>query len=597
MRNKKIVATSALVAAVGLTAAACSSSGSSGSGGSNGGTSAAYNAALTGVVNASTSQGNSVVYNESSSMDSIDPGNTYEAMAWDLVRTYDRTMLAFQQKPGAAGLQVVGDLATGLGTPSNGAKTWTYHIVPNAKFSDGTTITTADIKYAVERSNWGHEVLSNGPSYFKALVQDNTKYQGPYKDTNANDGVSGIETPNATTIVFNLTQPFADFDYLMTMSQTAPVERSKDKGATYYQNMVFSGAYQVQSYTPDKQLVIVPNPNFDAGSDPNGLHKVHAKKITLNFKVAATTVDQSVVHGQAQIDSGGRGVQTATQSQILSNPTLKANADDALNGFETYLAINTQLTPFTNIDCRKAVEWAVNKQQVQTVDGGAVGGGQIATTLLPTANTGYAQSDIYKTPAEQGDVDKAKQEVATCKAALGSAYNPSFAIASYSQSDDPKAVAAADVVQQNLNAIGFNVSIDQFPFSSLNSTYAGLPSYAQAHRIGMTVYAWGADFPTGYGYMDQILTKDGINQGGGTYDLSYWDDPTFDGYVNQALAETNASNRAADYAKADQYAMTQAVIVPLLYQTALLYRSPSATNVYFSEAYGMYDYAMIGSNN
>jgi len=43
--------------------------------------------------------------------------------------------------------------------------------------------------------------------------------------------------------------------------------------------------------------------------------------------------------------------------------------------------------------------------------------------------------------------------------------------------------------------------------------------------------------------------------------------------------------------------MTQAVIVPLLYQTALLYRSPSATNVYFSEAYGMYDYSMIGSTN
>ena len=39
------------------------------------------------------------------------------------------------------------------------------------------------------------------------------------------------------------------------------------------------------------------------------------------------------------------------------------------------------------------------------------------------------------------------------------------------------------------------------------------------------------------------------------------------------------------------------VVVPLLYQTALMYRSPSATNVYINEAYGMYDYAMIGSNN
>ena len=74
------------------------------------------------------------------------------------------------------------------GKPSDGGKTWTYTLRPGLKSSDGTPITSADVKYAIERSNYAPDVLSNGPTYFNAAARGQRRsYQGPYKDKTRTD--------------------------------------------------------------------------------------------------------------------------------------------------------------------------------------------------------------------------------------------------------------------------------------------------------------------------------------------------------------------------------------------------------------------------
>jgi peptide/nickel transport system substrate-binding protein len=602
MRNRNLIALTALAGAVGLAAAACGSSSTSKSSGSPGGAagSAVYNAALTGVVNPSTSTTGTVTFVNASDFQSADPGNTYDASDWDFQRLYYRSVLSFTNKPGATGLQLEGDLGTGPGTHNADDTQWTYHIVDNAKFQDGTTITTADIKYAIERSNWGHDTLSNGPQYFKGFVQDTTNYKGPYADKNASDGVSGIQTPNATTIVFTLKQSVSDFDYLMTLAQTAPVEQSKDTGLTYANHVQSTGAYEIQSYTPGQGGVLVPNPNFVPASDPNHLHTVHASKIVFKVGQPNTTVDQDLLHGDAQSDLSGVGVQSSTQGQVLANPALKANSDNPETGFMSYLSINTQVTPFNNLMCRQAVEYAINKVAVQTVMGGSVGGGSIATTIIPPVNTGYVQNDVYKTPGEEGNPTLAKQDLATCQTQLQSSgkwssSDLSFEIGAFS--DQPKTVDAANVEAQELKAVGFNPSVSAKPFNKYYNDYGGLESYTVSNRLAMSNAQWGADFPDGYGFLNNILTSAGIAPSGGSTNLSYWDDPKFDSLMNTALKTNGQAGQTAAYGAADKYAMEQAVMVPLLYSRDLTYRPTNATNVYVSEAYGMYDFAAMGASN
>lgn len=602
MRNRNLIALTALASAVGLAAAACGSSsttspsGSSGSGAKAG--AAVFNAALTSIVNPSTSADGTVTFDNASDFQSADPGNTYDASDWDFQRLYYRSVLAFVPKPGAAGLQVEGDLGTNTGTHNADDTQWTFTIVPNAKFQDGNTITSADVKYAIERSNWGHDVLSNGPQYFKQFVQDKTNYKGPYADKNAADGVSGILTPNATTIVFNLTQSVSDFYFLMTLPQTAPVERAKDTGLTYANSPISSGGYELQSYTPNQGGVLIPNPNYVPASDPNHLHAIHAAKIVFKVKLPNTTVDQDLLHGDAQSDLSGVGVQSSTQGQILANPTLKANSDNPETGFLNYLSINTQVAPFDNLACRQAVEYAINKVAVQTVMGGSVGGGAIATTILPPTNTGYQANDVYKTPGEEGNQTLAKQDLATCKQQEGSKWSDSdlaFNIGAFS--DQPKTVDAANVEAQNLKAVGFNPTVDPKPFNKYYNDYGGLESYSVSNRLALSNAAWGADFPDGYGFMNNILTPAGIVSSGGSTNLSYWTDSTFDSMILAALKTNGVAAQAAAYGAADKYAMEQAVMVPLEYSRDLTYRPTSATNVYVSEAYGMYDFAAMGASN
>ena len=237
-----------------LALAACGGGSSSGSGGSSGTlTSAGFNAAITKVVNPSTHKGGTLTFGDSSTPDSTDPGNTYYAFMWNLARFYTMPLMTYKSCPGKCGLQVVPDLATGPGVVTDNGLTWTYHIQPDVKFEDGTTVTSADVKYAVERT-FDRAKFPLGPSYYPLLLApQKPAYPGPYKDRSKNlMGLKAVQTPNATTIVFHLAKPFADFNYVVAIPQSAPVPPNKDTGTNYQLHPLSTGPYKFQSYQLNK---------------------------------------------------------------------------------------------------------------------------------------------------------------------------------------------------------------------------------------------------------------------------------------------------------------------------------------------------------
>ncbi len=82
-------------------------------------------------------------------------------------------------------------------------------------------------------------------------------------------GLNAVQTPNATTIVFHLAKPFADFNYVVAIPQTAPVPPNKDTGANYQLHPISTGPYKFQSYQLNKTLTLVPNTYWKASTDPN----------------------------------------------------------------------------------------------------------------------------------------------------------------------------------------------------------------------------------------------------------------------------------------------------------------------------------------
>ncbi|MCA1219166.1 ABC transporter substrate-binding protein [Streptomyces sp. 8L] len=584
MNKRRTAASISALLALGLGASACGGGGSSDNSNSGGGSGKA-DAAVTGVANPTTKKGGTVTAEISNAPDSLDPGNTYYGWVQNFSRLYARTLLTFKPSPGKDNLQVVPDLATGPGTGSKDAKTWTYHIRKGVKFQDGTEITSKDIKYGIERSNFAPEALSNGPTYFKTYLADDSGYKGPYKDKSA-DGLKSIETPDPYTIVFHLSKPFADMNYLATFSQTAPVEQKFDKGASYQQNIQSSGPYKFASFNESTGATFVRNPEWDPKTDP--IRKALPDKISLKYNVNQTTVDEHLINDDTTVDIQGTGVASKTQPKLLVNPKEKAQTDNPYAGATQYLALDNKVKPFDNVNCRIAVQYATDKAGMVDAVGGSVKGTP-ATTVTPPTVAGYKKFDLYPTPGSKGDVAKAKQYLAKCGKPNG------FSTTLTARSDRPDEVQAATQLQESLKKVGINASIKTFPSGKYFTDFAGVPDWVHKNNAGMMMMAWGADWPTGYGYLDQIADGRAIKPSGGT-NLSELNDPAINSEFDKAIATVDNTQRNAEWGKIDEMIMKQGSIVPLYYKKNLLYRPTSAANVQVAAAYlGMYDYTTLSS--
>lgn len=590
MKRKKAVAFAAVCAGLSLlTACGSGSSGGSGSGGSATSGAPAYNAGLAGVVNPSAKTGGTIKMALSGTPDSTDPGNTYYAYMWDVSRLYARPLLSYKDAPGTAGLQLVPNLATGMGQVSADGLSWTYHIRSGLKYEDGSAITTKDVKYAVERStNYAPDIAPNGPTYFQQYLTDPT-YPGAYKDTTPNKmGLTAIDTPDDTTIVFHLQHPFADFDYLVSMPQTAPVPAAKDTGTKYQEHPLSSGAYMFSSYDPNTGFSLVKNPNWSSANDPNDKQLVDGFSVA--FHVQAADLDSKLLNGSLDIDLDGTGVQTAARARILNSKSLQVKADDATTGFLWYAALNTQVAPLNNVDCRKAIEYAVNKTTQQTAYGGPIAGGDIGSTVLPPTVSGYQKADPYEAVSQpNGDITKAKSELQACGQPNGFSVNVS------ARADRPKEVSAAQGIQEALGQVGIKVQIQQYPSGSYFTSYAGAPAFVHQHDLGIILGGWGADWPDGFGFLSQISDGRAIKSAGNS-NLQEENNPQINQLLDKSTQTTDAAARTQIYTQIDQLEMADAVILPETYSKALLYRNPAVTNVFVTEAYGMYDYTQMGKS-
>jgi peptide/nickel transport system substrate-binding protein len=587
MRRKTGVL-AALGVVITLTAAACSSSGSSSPSGNNNNntTAVAFNAGTKGVVNASTQKGGTLTFDNSSAPDSTDAGNTYYAFNLNFTRLYATPLTTYKSCTGACGQEVVPALATALGTASDGNKTWTYHIKSGVKFEDGSPVTSQDVKYAVERT-FDRTVLPNGPSYFASLLAGNAaSYPGPFKDRAKNlMALTAIDTPDPTTVVFHLKQPFADFNYVVAFPQTAPVPPAKDKGTNYQLHPLSTGPYMFQSYQLNKQYTLVPNPQWNPSWDPQV--KQLPSKIIVNLNVNANDIDNRLLAGDIQVDQAGSGVQSAARARILSNQSLKANSDNPVNGFMWFYYINTKVAPLNNVHCRMAIEYAANKTDLQTAYGGPYGG-DIASTAIPPTVIGYSKIDPYNALTKPGgDIAAAKQQLQMCGQPNGFNLNIAY------RSDRPREVSSSQALQESLASVGIKASLKGFTAANYYGNFAGVPNYVHSHNLGMAAGGWGPDWPDAYGWGWALFDGGSIVPAGNT-NISELNDPAVNSLFTQLEAATTDSARKSISEQIDSKVMADAAILPGVYSKALLYRPPNLTNVYVQTYYGMYDYSALG---
>jgi peptide/nickel transport system substrate-binding protein len=525
-----------------------------------------------------TCQGGTLTVLNQGGITHLDPARLYTSGGGNLPSLLFRTLTTRNRQPGDAGTKPAPDLATDLGTPSDGAKTWTYHLRDGIQFEDGTPITAADVKYGIERS-FAPE-LPGGAPYLRDWLAGAADYQGPYKQP---DGITSIETPDDKTIVFKLSKPEGDFPFLATATQFAPVPKAKDNGVDYEKHPISSGPYQVESYEPKKSLVLVRNPHWSTKIDE--LRYACPDRIEVTSGLDSAVINQRIVTGAGQ-DSNAVTTDAVVGPEQLAQLGTGSELDKRVTRGEfpstTYLAFNTKKAPFDNPKVREALSYAINRTSVVNALGGSAVVGPSTTFLPPQKALGYQQYDWF--PAgETGAPDKAKQVLA--EAGLSD-----LSIELAHENDDSEGIGpkVASAIQEAFKQAGVTVKLNAID----TGTYRDITG-KPATQPGLSLATWGADWPSGGPFLIPIFDGRQIITAGGNFNLAQYNDPEVNAEIDAINALTDPAAAAARWGALDAKLGKLALVLPLTHEKDVYLYGKNVKNAYADGWRGQLDVGRV----
>ncbi|SDO97533.1 peptide/nickel transport system substrate-binding protein [Arthrobacter sp. ok909] len=460
-----------------------------------------------------TTKGGNINVLMSSDFQTLDPGNSNYVQTANVGQLYYRTLTMAKETAGQPPT-IVPDLATDTGKVSADGLTWTFTLRDGVKFEDGRPITSADVKYGIERT-FAQDVYTQAPQELNSAL-DAGGYKGPYKDPAA--VLQAVETPDQRTVVFHLKKPFAEFPALASRSNTAPVPHDKDTKLDYTNHPVSSGPYMVESYNRGKSLKLVRNPHWDPATDPNRT----ALPDTFSFSLStsqATISQQLLANADTNaitLDSNG-ALQTSDSAK-LADAQVKDRVASGLLGCNDVLSLNTQ--KITDPDVRKAIALALDRQSILVQYGGRRFG-ELTQTPLNDKMRGYVAQELEIDPSGKPKLDEAK------KLLEGKTYPKTLTFGYANNRDAYKNTGT--VVQENLKALGIDVQLVPIPAPNYYSVMAS----EQLPDIGRSGWCGGADPSSIRTSADPIL---GPNNDGTSYGFSNTS-RYFDPEVSKAMFE------------------------------------------------------------
>ncbi|MGY2745047.1 ABC transporter substrate-binding protein [Arthrobacter sp. UYCu723] len=460
-----------------------------------------------------TTKGGNINVLMSSDFQTLDPGNSNYVQTANVGQLYYRTLTMAKETAGQPPT-IVPDLATDTGKVSADGLTWTFTLRDGVKFEDGRPITSADVKYGIERT-FAQDVYTQAPQELNSAL-DAGGYKGPYKDPAA--VLQAVETPDQRTVVFHLKKPFAEFPALASRSNTAPVPQDKDTKLDYTNHPVSSGPYMVESYNRGKSLKLVRNPHWDPATDAN--RPALPDTFSFSLSTSQATISQQLLANAdtnaITLDSNG-ALQTSDSAK-LADAQVKDRVASGLLGCNDVLSLNTQKIP--DPDVRKAIALALDRQSILVQYGGRRFG-ELTQTPLNDKMRGYVAQELEIDPSGKPKLDEAK------KLLEGKTYPKSLTFGYANNRDAYKNTGT--VVQENLKALGIEVQLVPIPAPNYYSVMAS----EQLPDIGRSGWCGGADPASIRTSADPIL---GPNNDGTTYGFSNTS-RYFDPQVSKAMFE------------------------------------------------------------
>jgi peptide/nickel transport system substrate-binding protein len=397
---------------------------------------------------------------------------------------------------------VVGMLVEKTDNPSPNVYVMTLR--KGIKFQDGTDLNAEAVKFNLDR----HRNDEKG-----TRLQD-------VKD------ITSIETPDPYTVTITLKAPFAPFTSKLVggagyVQSPAAVQKLGDNlqrdltGAG-------SGPYKFVSWQKDTAITIERNPDY-WDKDADGTQLPYMDKIIFKPYPDENTRLTNVKTGDADVLMGNPPFKDL--EDLKKSPDLTYKEIAGL-GFQ-FIFVNTSKEPFNNPAMRRAVSYAIDREQIrQAVYFGA---GKTLQLPVPEVIPWAVLKDGL--PYGQRDVNKAKQELTSAGIT-----NPSFTFQISNAS--PQLQQAAELIKDQIKDAGINMDIQLIEFATVVQN--GNTGEYQALSLGWS----GSVDPDGDLY-SLFYTKAGFN-------FAKYSNEKFDKLLDDGRQNLEQAKRAASYADAQK---------------------------------------------
>ena len=529
-----------------------------------------------------------------SDVDYIDPGAQYYQFSY---MVSSATQSPLESWAPADVEQATPLLATEAPTVSDDGKTITYTIRDDVKFSPpvNRTVTSADVKYAIERS-----LLPGVPNgyvqTYLAGVQgiDEAVKEAQDNPTGGAPDISGITTPDDTTLEIKLdnTTSIGVIGALtLPVSSPVPEEYAKQYDAenpsTYGEHQVSTGPYMIQNacvdengevvdencdgeltgYTPNKEIVLVRNPNWagSPGEPPEGDYRpAYLDMITFQEGFADTvSASKKVLAGSGLVN----GDFTTPPSAIKQAATSGEEGQLTLtpSGGNRYVALNTQSPPFDDLNVRKAVVANSNRTDLRNTRGGELTG-PVATHYLPPEFPGFEEAGGLEGPDldfmanPEGDPELAAEYMKKAGYSSGKCEGSDCEITMVGD-DSPPGSDTAAVVKSQLEELGFKVNFQKVTHDIMYTKFCSTPSNAPevCPNVG-----WLKDFNDGQSMLDPTFNGQNVVP----ENNSNWpqlNDPKINKAIDDATLIDDLDERNQAWANVDEMITAQAPAIPYIW--------------------------------
>jgi ABC-type transport system substrate-binding protein len=452
-------------------------------------------------------QGGAAVITFNNDLTTLDPQVGYDWQNWSVIKSIFDGLMDY--KPGTTELEP--DLAESF-TVSDDGLTYTFKLRDGLKFHNGRAVTSADVKYSLERAV-NPKTQSPGGGYFGMIAGYDDVAGGKATE------LAGITTPDDKTVVIKLTRPDATFLHLMAINfaYVVPKEEVEKAGADWGKQPVGTGAFKFKEWVPGQRIVLERNADYFRKGVP------YLDQITFEFGQDPTVAVLRLKRGE--VDIVGDGIPPAQFTEVTADPATKdliAVGDQLHTG---YVTMNVTTKPFDNVKVRQAVNMALNKERIVRLINNR---GVPATQALPPAMPGY-------NPDNKGyayDPEGAKKLLA--EAGLPDGFETEL----YAMNVDPNP-RIAQAIQQDLAAVGIKAEIKSLAQAEVISAGGS----GKAPMIWSGGMAWIADFPDPANFYYGILGCAGAVEGG--WNWSKYCNKELDAQAEKADAMVKADQQAA----------------------------------------------------